>query len=228
MTKLLGLKAGNEHIEIETNRSDYAAILIRGLVGAVPWLGPLTAELITTRIPNQKIDRIISVLKLLEDKINFLELDKAYIETRFTSEEFADLLEDALPQAARALSEERKEYIANLLKNSLTREDLDHAGKKKLLALLGELLDPEIILLHYYSLQGKGRERVFAFEDRYPFINKVIHEDTYRQPDVEEEILFSSYRGKLVMNSLIMGTGGITEHTSALGELLVKFVEPKP
>jgi hypothetical protein len=125
------------------------------------------------------------------------------------------------------LSDERKEYIANLLKNSLTREDLDHAGKKKLLSLLGELLDPEIILLYYYSIQGKGRQRVFEIQDRYPFINKVIHEITDRQPDVEEEILFSSYRGKLVMGNLIMGTGSISEHATALGELLVKFIEPK-
>ena len=73
-----------------------------------------------------------SKLKLLEDKIKYLDRD--LIESRFTSEEFADLLEDALPYAARALSEERREYIANLLKNCLTHEELDHAGKKKLLA----------------------------------------------------------------------------------------------
>jgi hypothetical protein len=135
-------------------------------------------------------------------------------------------LEDALPQASRALSDERKEYIANLLKNSLTDDSLEHAGKKKLLSLLNELNDPEIILLYYYTVDGKGQERIFALQDRYPFINRTIHLPSHQQPE-GEDILFDSYRAKLVFSHLVFGTGGISERATNLGHLLIKYIEPK-
>ncbi len=79
--------------------------------------------------------------------------------------EFNDLLEDALHQASRALTDERRRHIASLLANSLSREELAHVEQKKLLSLLGELNDAEIQMLKYYSLQGT-EQREFAEQHR--------------------------------------------------------------
>jgi hypothetical protein len=124
MSDKLTIKAKDEEIEIKTNRSDIAAALIRGVVGAAPFVGPIIAETLSATIPNQKTDRIITFVKVLEDKINYLEED--LLNEKFRSEEFADLLEDGLQLASRALSHERKEYIANLLKNGLVNEEQTH------------------------------------------------------------------------------------------------------
>jgi hypothetical protein len=220
----LTIKVSNQELQINANKADYASALVRGIVGVAPVVGPILAEVITSGIPNQKLDRVITFIKVFEDRIKYLEED--VLKEKLRSEEFGDLLEDALPQAARALSDERKEYIANLLKNSLTDEGLEHTGKKKLLSLLNELNDPEIILLYYYTVDGKGRERVFALQDRYPFIKTTIHLPSHRQPE-GDEILFESYRAKLVFSNLVFGSGGITERATSLGHLLIKYIEPK-
>ena len=97
-------------------------------------MGTLAGEIVESIIPNQRIDRIASLLKTLELKIDPEE--KAKIEARMLEEKSVDLMEDGFLQAARALSEERIDYIASLLKNSLTDEDLEHIAYKKLLSIL--------------------------------------------------------------------------------------------
>ncbi len=67
-----------------------------------------------------------------------------------------DLIEDSFIQVSRALSEERKDYIASLLKNSLTDTDLNYIEYKRLLSILGELNDLEILILKSMNLRPHG------------------------------------------------------------------------
>ena len=136
-------------MNIDTNKSDVVASLLKGYLGGLPVLGPPIVEIIGNLIPNQRIDRIASLLKTLESKIDPEE--KAKVEAKMLEEKSIDLLEDGFLQAARALSEERIDYIASLLKNSLTDEDLEGIAYKRLLSLLGELNDLEALILKSYS-----------------------------------------------------------------------------
>jgi hypothetical protein len=132
------------------HKQDIAAVIGKGLLGAIPFVGPLAAEVIGQVIPRQRIDRLESLLRALEEKLQ--GENKETIQDRFTRPEQVDLLEDAFIQASRALSEERKNYLAALLKNSLREEDLKHLEYKRILGLLGQLNDAQIIILKYYSL----------------------------------------------------------------------------
>ncbi|WP_444898813.1 hypothetical protein ACJJIX_13160 [Microbulbifer sp. VAAC004] len=149
---------------MSTSKTDVAAIIGKGLVGAVPFVGPLAAEIVGSVIPNQRIDRIESLLKFLESKIS--EDKKCRVKERISSPESIDLIEDGFIQASRSLSQVRKDYIASLLKNSLTDDDLAHIEYKRILATLGELNDLEILMLKSYSL-NRGEERFEEFWDRH-------------------------------------------------------------
>lgn len=83
------------------------------------------------------------------------------LKQKLLTEEFADLFEDAVNQATRAMSDDRIEYIASLLKNGLSSDDLTHLDNKKLSAILGELNDAEILILKFHTLMG-NRQREFA------------------------------------------------------------------
>ena len=141
---------------MSTEKADVTAIIGKGLVGAIPFVGPLVAEIVGTTIPNQRIDRIESLLKLLESKI--LEDEKEKVKQRIVSPEYIDLMEDGFWQAARALSEERKDYIAALLKNSLTDDELKYIEYKRVMSILGELNDLEILILKSISMDRLGEE----------------------------------------------------------------------
>ncbi|PTN10891.1 hypothetical protein [Nitrosomonas aestuarii] len=156
---------------MSTKGTDVATIIGKGLLGAIPFVGPLAAEIIGAVIPNQRIDRIESLLKLLESKIP--KEDREKVEQRIVSPESVDLVEDSFVQASRALSEDRKEYIASLLKNSLTDDELKHIEYKRLLSILGELNDLEVLILKSQTLH-RGQPEHDEFWS--------AHEDALKQP----------------------------------------------
>jgi hypothetical protein len=238
--EIINIKAGNEEISMKTNRSDLAAALVRGLIGAAPLVGPLIAEILTATIPRQKMDRVVTFVKILDDKLSYLEED--VVKVRIKSEEFADLLEDGITQASRSLSDERKSHIASLLKNSLTRDDLKHLEHKKILALLNELNDIEILFLKFYWLHA---------EDQREFWGK--HKDALFRPplyfgvgqvEIDQDALKESYTTNLRRLGLVNArfprvekgklpdfdekTGTLKAsavQTSSLGKLLLRYID---
>ncbi|HCG5264167.1 TPA: hypothetical protein NJZ15_002882 [Vibrio parahaemolyticus] len=87
---------------MKLEKTDVAAILGKGLAGAIPIVGPLAAEVIGAVIPNQRMERIESLLESLEAKVKEAEIHN--IEAKFSQPEFVDLLEDGFIQASKALS----------------------------------------------------------------------------------------------------------------------------
>ena len=117
-------------------------------MGAGPFAGSLLSELAGTIIPNQRLDRISKFVLILEGKLSNLEQE--FIHSQLVNEKFSDLLEESARQAARSLSDERREYIANLITNSLSRQDIEYNESKHLLKILSELNDIEVVWLWFY------------------------------------------------------------------------------
>ena len=93
--------------ELDNLRVDSVVSLEKGIVGAIPLGGPLFAEIIGMTIPNQRVDRIVAVLKILDERLSSFEKEQ------LRSNKYAlDLFEDGMQQAARSLTEERNKYIA--------------------------------------------------------------------------------------------------------------------
>ena len=191
---------------MDTKATDIAAIITKGGLGAIPYLGPLAAEIIGSLIPNQRIDRIVSLLKTLESKID--EEEKAKVEKRMLEEKSIDLMEDGFMQAARALSEERIEYIASLLKNSLTNEDLEHIAYKRLLFLLDELNDVEVLILKAYSMP---MDQYFEFWSKHNLNKPSVHLGS-SQEEVDKHAIHETYEANL----------------GRLGLLEIRFEKPRP
>lgn len=216
-------------IELDTTRADRTASVLKAMAGAAPVVGSLVAELITVTIPDQKQDRIVAFLKVLADKVKFIEEDA--LRDKMKNEQFTDLLEDAIRAASRSTSPERREYLASLLKNSLTMDEVDHIGKKELLTILDALNDAEIVLLKYYSLHPDDRD---AFRDKNYWVliadiratptNRALrkrYDDTLRESGVVKTDsptgIFSSFKatdlGRLFLRYIDLGSG--TEKTKS-------------
>jgi hypothetical protein len=193
---------------MSTKGTDIAAIIGKGLLGAIPFVGPLAAEIVGAIIPNQRIDRIETLLRLLETKIS--EEDKEKVKQRIVSPESVDLIEDGFVQASRALSEERKEYIASLLKNSLTDDQLKYIEYKRLLSILGELNDLEVLILKSLTfLHGEEGSNEF-WEKHEKALNEPI---AYLGSPQEEWDKFEIYKTH-------------KEHLVRLGLLKIRFKKP--
>jgi len=148
---------------LETGRADYVALAVRGALGAVPFAGSLLAELAGAVIPNQRVERIVKFAEALDGRLAKLEC--SLVRSQIANEEFTDLVEEGLRQAARSLSDERREYIASIVAGSLSPSDIEYQDSGHLLRLLGEVSDVEVIWLRFYMVPTLGDDE--EFRDRH-------------------------------------------------------------
>ncbi len=205
-------------VDVDTNKSDIVASVLKGIVGAVPFAGGILAEIITVSIPNQKQARIANFMEIFGYKIKYLE--EAILAEKMKTEEFKDLLEDVIRDASRALTPERREYLASLLKNSITREELDHLGHKKILDELNTLNDAEIIILKYHFIRDE--------KEREEYQKKHDHIITFRKPgdgatetERQRSMILRSYHKTLENRELT--PADLNEDN--FGELLLKYID---
>lgn len=245
MTKGLSIiKPENLEEERSGSTREVGAAFLKSLAGYAPFVGPILGEAIGVVIPSQKLERLYIFAQVLEDRVKYLEEDTARL--KMQSEEFTDLMEDGLIQASRAMTDERRGYIASLLKNSITHDELGHVEKKKLLALLGELNDAEIITLKFHSLSSSEDRSAFAkrhgavlapverhFGAPQENIDRGALQDSYRSKLMEVGLLTPAYKrqekGKVPEFDERTGRLKATSfRVTGLGELLLRFIDEPP
>jgi len=186
-------------MKLKPAKTDIAVILSKGVLGVIPIVGPLAAEVVGTLIPNQRLDRIERFLEKLEQHVN--ELDQEKVREQFRKPEFIDLLEDSFYQAARALKEERLEYIATLVAKGLSQDDAKYIRFKKMLSILSSLNDTEVLFLVMYARFEVGDH---SFMEQH---KEVLHPKvaTMRSSEEEREAAFvqESYKAHLVELGLL-------------------------
>lgn len=202
MNNELSINPEKSKIDLEDENEDGRAALVRGVLGTVPFAGNLMVELVNVVIPNQKAERLKTFALVLDQKLR--HLDKELLEVKMKTVKFADLFEDALPQAARATSDKRREYIAQLLKKSLTADELTHAEQKKLLSILDDLNDQEIVVLHYHALEGLERHELSTKHHDILYGEPITFTKARESPElVDKEALRESYKRKLIDMALL-------------------------
>lgn len=187
-------------MKTDANKTDYAVSVAKGLIGVAPIVGPLVAEIVGSIIPNQRIDRLTKYVRDLDERV--ASLDMTAIETKLRDSAFVDLLEDSFLAAARALSVERRNQIASLVKNALASEDIAVAQAKVLLQLLGELSDSEIILLQFYAKMTSDDRDTYL--ERHKAIIQVTHPHPgSSQEELDQSALDSTRKARLERLELI-------------------------
>lgn len=138
-------QAGSE--ALEADKVDALVAGLKGIAGAVPGVGGLLGELLGATIPKQRLDRVVDTLKRLEKRLLALESSRSALPDELRSPDNLPVLEEAIHQASRAFSEERREHLANLLAHGLSDPDPDRARQLVVLEVIGELSDEEIVIL---------------------------------------------------------------------------------
>lgn len=189
---------------IDQSKTDIAIAVSRGVLSQLPYAGPILAEIVGAIIPNQRMDRLVQFAKLLDEKLG--ELDREMVEQKMLTEEFVDLFEDGAFQAARALTNERRERIACLLKNSLASEELDHVQEKQLLSILGELNDAELVILGYYGTDKVGSQASEYWERHQEVLLPPLIETGMTDEEADRAVVQETYRDHLRRLGLVRAT----------------------
>lgn len=180
--------------------ADYVASAAKAALGAVPFAGSLLAELAGTVIPNQRIDRIVRFAAELEQRLAGIE--RQVVRAQLSNENFTDLMEEALRQAARSTSDDRRRHIANVIANSLTSDDISFVESKHLLRLLGEINDIEVVWLRFYLHPTMGGDEEFRSKHA-EVLAPVLPRMGAPQPEIDKETLQGSYQQHLCQLGLL-------------------------
>jgi hypothetical protein len=226
---------GPNDITLDTTHSDRVASFLKAVAGAAPVIGSMLSEVLAVTIPNQKQDRVIAFLKVLSDKVKYIEED--VLREKMHSDAFTNLLEDAVHHASRSVTPERRVYLASLLKNALTKSELDAIGQKELLELLSSLNDAEIIVLKCESLRTVEERREFVEKHKTLLAERTVQFDEAGEriidkstpDDYTRELLRERYlktvmdEGLLEYNDHHKGT--ILYNPTPLGKLLLRYID---
>ncbi|MCB9221547.1 MAG: hypothetical protein H6615_07015 [Ignavibacteria bacterium] len=173
----------------KSNKNDRFASAIKSTVGELPFVGSYIADIITDKIPNQKLDRVIAYLGKLTERLN--ELPKENIEELIASPKFQALLEETIEQSAKATTQERYEYLASIVVNGISDEKVAVEESEYILSLFKQLTDVQIIWLNYYCLKRYGNSNEY-FEKHKNILKK---KEVYLKASFEDITQVALQRG---------------------------------
>ena len=228
--------------DLNSNDVDKGVLLLKGITGAIPFIGPMIAEIVGEIIPKQRIDRMHELLHILNEKFSRLEISQEELSHKMKEEPYVNLLEEGMWQAARSSSSERKEYIASLLVSGLTDEALSDIQQGVLLSLLKELNDIEILKLYQYTRVARGDKE---FQEKYQLMLAGPHAHMGSGTDtLDQSTIHNTYKEKLIRLNLLKReykkpkrgespefdekTGMIKEKSvslTSLGRLFLKYID---
>lgn len=159
-----GHEVSGESDGLDDDFRDHLVAAGRAIVGLVPFAGGALGEILTAVIPGQRADRIVEYLRLLSTQMERLE--SSVQQGIVNNPAKVALIEDGGYQAARALSAARINQVVDVVVSGLTSEETETVRHGRLLSLLGELDDDEVILLNAYGQSYGGDGSVWETIDR--------------------------------------------------------------
>jgi len=181
--------------ELKPRAADHTTTVAKGILGALPFVGSMLAEVVGQVIPQQRMDRIVDVLGRLEARLSEVERTKLVMDLP-GNPEAVDLLEEGMIQATRAVSDERREHVAALMKSTLTDSQLSHIERRKLWSVLESLNDVELLILQAKGLEHSEQEREFLERHKATLLRPPVMMGSSEQ-EMDQGALHETYRQHL-------------------------------
>ena len=196
---------------------DRTAAIIRSIVANIPIVGQALAEIVTELVPNQRIERVEEYLLYLGEEITSLKIEN--VDAAMKRPENVDLIEDGAYQAVRAITDTRKRYLARAVAQGIRAKEKDKLDEKRVLALIGDLDDGDLVLLDAFSTRGiQGQEK---FEKLRP------EQPTSRAPGAAERWEFYEASIARLERLSLLHKNIQLDHETKLPELDILTGEPK-
>jgi hypothetical protein len=222
----------DDKIDLSNKTSDYAAMLIKNLVASgVPvvlpmftFLAPYLGDLIANVIPQQRIDRVVNFVKLQSEKLEKLDKNlQDKIKETMLDPETVPFMEKLLKMVVESETEQKRKYLASVLKNGLSVE-IDVAHRASLLKIIEQLEDLDILRLYGASLDEYDQEKYEAFW--YKYENIFYFEPEWDDDEeADRKAMFSRMpTDKLIRLDLLNGDK-IDAGATRLGKEILSFID---
>lgn len=187
------------------NKNDRISKLISNAVGLFPGVGTFLSDLVYEWIPNYRDEYLVAFFRIFVSKLSIMEMTQ--INQYVNRKEFANLFEESVRIAINSVSEEKKEYVANIMLYGIDSNQFDYEKQRYFLQLINELNDTEIILLigSYYSQHWARVKPEFFEKHKEIFDSEKIR---FNSPEEHKQkaYLLREFRSHLERLGLLRGT----------------------
>lgn len=191
-----GSQISTDKISLEEDSADLVASIAKAAAGSlpIPVVNSFLAEIVGNAIPNQRMDRFAKYLEVLSNQLN--EVNGDLKSSLLSNYNFISLIEESSIQAVRAITDERRNYIANVVIEGIKADQIEFAEAKHVLQLLSQINDVEIIILgSFLHITYNGGPK---YREKYPEIFKYDTIMSRKEEDEKEKFdLMNSYKSHL-------------------------------
>lgn len=190
-------RAPDNSLPLGPARGDEAKSWLRTLAATVPTIGPIVAHLVGHLIPDERLQRIERFLQSLERRLS--DMERADLQGRLEKPTKIDLFETGAEQAVRAVTDERIGHIASVVANGIRGEEKEELEAKRVLNILRELDDAQIIMLAAKLQKNQG-----DFWDRHmEVVSRPVVTYGSEDADLDKAALFDAAKGQLTRLGLL-------------------------
>lgn len=201
--------------DLQNNKIDFVASTLKGVLGAVPFVGSAIGEAITVFLPEQRMDRFAKYLQEIGEKVESAHLTDQLLQERLSEIERVELLQEGAIHASRSVSDDRRSYLSNMVAHGICSEKIDFSEQMHFMRMLSDLTDVEIIILRYYLHDGKDGDQEFRGRHKPIYDLPLISQDSTKE-DGERLALQMSYRVHLASLGLLQQTNVIEAHIDTI------------
>ncbi|MGY4317245.1 hypothetical protein [Bradyrhizobium sp. JR3.5] len=123
-----------------------AGTITSSVLSTMP-IGKALQTMVTALVADQRIERLEGFFQRLSDELVAVKCSLDQLK----KPENIELIEDGAYQAVRAFTEDRKRYIAKVVAKGIADDDESKLGKRRILKILSDLDDQEILILEAYG-----------------------------------------------------------------------------
>lgn len=144
---------------LNENRIDRLVQLINATFGEIPIVGGAIVEFFSSVIPNQRTDRIIEFIKILNQRLS--DQEQETFRNQILNEDFNGLLEDVVESTIKSIGKERKQHLVEVLKAGLNANKEETIELKLVTKTLKEINDIEVIILNSHIAKTSNEHHDF-------------------------------------------------------------------
>lgn len=210
--------------QLKDNKTDRLVQVLNATFGEIPFVGGVFVEFISSVVPNQRTDRIVEFIRLLDEKLN--KHEQEIFQSRILNEDFSGLFEDIIESALRSIGKERKQNLVEVLRAGL-KSDKEAINELRLIAkTLKELNDVEVIILKSKSIRTANEHSEFYQKHKSVLDSQYLFVGSSRE-DEKRHYMYKGYIYHLVSLGLIDTQYEIKEDKNSFNDQSDFKVNPK-
>ncbi len=200
---------------LNENNTDKMVRAFNAALGEIPILGGALGELFSSVIPNQRIDRMVEFIKILNEKLTSQEQE--LLKSQILDENFSGLLQDVIESAIKTIGKERKNHLAKILQSGLTSNKEELMELRLITRILKEINDIEIIILKYHSILTSNESSIFFQKNKNILESELLFVGASKEQE-KQHFMYKGYLYHLVSLGLLDVNYEVKEESNRISD----------